>query len=177
MQSKRDLTPRKMYGKIIKNAKIKMYVYGVFYYILNLITIITAFYISIIAILFLAGNNPHFLNNVNPYKNEFINNSSNYILLTTIINSVLSLISGILSLFVVNSKFIFYKKKVKQLEMEYVFYKSKLYLYTHNNDTNKFILYKRALHILETERYKSTALLDIQDYQKGRKNEQDQTSL
>ncbi|TDV24359.1 uncharacterized protein DUF4231 [Mycoplasmopsis mustelae] len=184
MIHKKDLTPRQLYTKILKYAQFKKYIYGVLYYILNLTSIVTAFYLSVLAIQFLAGNNKFFGNNNsisdNPYNDPYFNDGNNYILLTTIINSSLSLVSGILSFFVVNNKFIFYKKKVQQLKMEYSIYKSKTFIYKEEQATNRFLLYKRALQILEVDRYKSTALLDVSidvKIKKGVKNEKNKENL
>ncbi|MCU9938505.1 hypothetical protein NWQ34_02300 [Mycoplasmopsis felis] len=84
---------------------------------------------------FLAGNNKNFPGGANaypgnnPYFSPFFNDNINYILLTTIINSAVSLISGVISFFVINTRFLFYKRKYNILVFEKTIYMSKLYIY------------------------------------------------
>ncbi|WP_322959882.1 DUF4231 domain-containing protein [Mycoplasmopsis felis] len=172
------LKPIQLYEKIVKQTRIKKWVYGVFYYLLNSVSIFTALYISYIALQFLAGNNKNFPGGANaypgnnPYFSPFFNDSTNYILLTTIINSAVSLISGVISFFVINTRFLFYKRKYNILVFEKTIYMSKLYIYNGTHEQNQFMLYKRVLQILETDRYKSSVLLNVNvDLNKGENNE------
>lgn len=84
----------------------------------------------------------------------------------------MSLISGVISFFVINTRFLFYKRKYNILVFEKTIYMSKLYIYNGTHEQNQFMLYKRALQILETDRYKSSVLLNVNvDLNKGENNE------
>ncbi|AMD81357.1 hypothetical protein MCANPG14_00783 [Mycoplasmopsis canis PG 14] len=155
------------FGEIQKNTEIKKYIFGTLYYTLNLVTFLSALYVAIIAVYFLAGNNKNYPGDVNPYRLEFWKDSSNYILTTTIINSITSMISSFIAFFAINSKFEYYKKKSNLLKFEYILFINKKWIYNSNNSSdNEFILFKRGLSILETNRYKSSAFLNYNEYKK-----------
>ncbi|WP_426461555.1 DUF4231 domain-containing protein [Mycoplasma hafezii] len=148
----------KEYLKIKKKLIFSMYIYGFLYYLLNLITILAAFYISLLAIYFLAGANGNYLGGIenNPYHDpEFLNKSGVYVIFTTIINSIVGLISGMLSFFLVNTKFQNKKTQIKKLSFEELAFNSNLanYKLKETKEKKEFYLYKRSLIITQFDRY------------------------
>ncbi|WP_322962661.1 DUF4231 domain-containing protein [Mycoplasmopsis cynos] len=160
MKSKNQSAFYKRFLELQNKTKIKKYIYGILYYFLNTITFISTLYVAIIAVYFLAGNNSNYQNNENPYRLDFWKDSSNYILATTIINSLTSMISSLIAFFAINNKFRFYKEKFNLLKFEHLYYQTRKWIYFDQLDQeNDFRLMKRALNILEIDRYKSSSFL------------------
>ncbi|MEA4276202.1 hypothetical protein [Mycoplasma sp. 21DD0573] len=145
------------YFKLYRETKLKLIVYSVLYYLLNASIILFTLLNGVIAILFLAGASSYYPDGVtNPYT-SFLNSNSNYIILLTIVNAIITFTSGILSFFVINKKAIFYQSKIKAIQLEHLLYKSKLHIYKDlNNKEANFTLFKRTMSILEIDRYKSS---------------------
>ncbi|SYV96776.1 Uncharacterised protein, partial [Mycoplasmopsis edwardii] len=61
----------KRFLEIQRNTEIKKYIFGTLYYSLNLVTFLSALYVAIIAVYFIAGNNKNYPGDVNPYRLEF----------------------------------------------------------------------------------------------------------
>ncbi|MBN3534678.1 DUF4231 domain-containing protein [Mycoplasma procyoni] len=148
----------KRFLELKNKTRIRKYVYSVLYYLLNITTFVSAFFVAAIAVYYLAGNNKYYpKDQINPYKIDFWTDSSNYILSTTIINALTSMISSFISFFVINTKYRFYKVKCNVLDFEYLLYKTKKGHYANESSSeNDFRLYKRGLAILEINRYKSS---------------------
>ncbi|QCZ36450.1 DUF4231 domain-containing protein [Mycoplasma nasistruthionis] len=155
-------TPASAFDNIYKSINNYTYFYGGLYYFLNSISILATFFNGIIAIIFLAGT----VNYENNVFTTFLNEpSSNFVILSAIVNSIIAFISGILSFFVINKKYLFYKAKRNLLKFEKLYYRSKLYIYKDLEKLDaQFLLYKRALNLIEFDRFKTYDL-------KGKHNE------
>ncbi|WP_036452754.1 DUF4231 domain-containing protein [Mycoplasma buteonis] len=143
------------YLKVKKRLKAQVWTYGFLYYLLNFTTIFAAFYIALLAVLFLAGANTNYIEE-NPYKDaQFLHSSGVYVIFTTIINSIVGLISGILSFFLINNKFQSKKVQLKKLEFEEIAFRSNLGNYSnfHSQKEKEYYLYKRTLVHIQFERY------------------------
>ncbi|QDY87172.1 DUF4231 domain-containing protein [Mycoplasma anserisalpingitidis] len=139
--------------RTISKTKKQIIVYGFFYYFLNSITIITTFIVGTIAIIYLAGASKYYGDTINPY-NSWLNQDSNYVLTTTIINAILSLFSGIISFFLVNTKFIEKKSLLNKLNMEMMIYNEKKFYYGNKKQVDRdYILYKRIFYLSNKEKF------------------------
>ncbi|APJ38377.1 DUF4231 domain-containing protein [Mycoplasmopsis pullorum] len=158
----------RFFQKRRQKAVLNKYLLGTLYYSLNLITIASSTFLGIAVVLFLAGNNK-WLGQDNPYR-TFLNDSTLYIILTAIINAGVSFISGILSFFVVGSKFEDAKTNLKRIDLEYILFKGKELYYSPENTTKpEYVLYKRILYIISFDRYQRESLI-----KESAKNEQSQ---
>lgn len=95
---KKPISEREYYSILIK-VKFDVYFLGLLYWVLNIISVVSVFVLSVLATIFLAGT-VKYNNGENPftsYLNE--NRSSNYILLTAFINTIITFVSGTLSFF------------------------------------------------------------------------------
>ncbi|MBW0596002.1 DUF4231 domain-containing protein [Mycoplasma anatis] len=146
--------------KTISKTKKQIFIYGFFYYMLNFITIITTFIVGTIAIIFLAGASKYYGDSINPYK-SWLNLDSNYVLTTTIINAILSLFSGIISFFLVNTKFIEKKSLLNKLNMEMMIYEEKKFYYGNKKRADRdYILYKRVFYLANKEKFDREEMIE-----------------
>ncbi|EFF41206.1 DUF4231 domain-containing protein [Mycoplasmopsis alligatoris] len=146
------------YYKSVKRALI---FYGVFYYILNLITIVSTLFTGIIASVFLAGASKFYPEGVeNPYV-TYLNDNSNYVILTYLINAALALLSGIISFFAINKRFGEVKVTFGKLKIEHMLYTSGDLHYKELNQREKeYRLYRRCIQIVNIDRYRSENILN-----------------
>ncbi|WP_029512509.1 DUF4231 domain-containing protein [Mycoplasmopsis iners] len=149
-----------------------MWYYGIAYYTLNFLILFSALFTGIIGTLFLAGNSNYL--NPNPYK-TWINADSNYIITLTMVNSIVTLLTGVLSFFVVNIKFQQRKEQLNKLKFEYILYKSKQAYYSVDKveQNHMYIFYKRILAIMQFDRYRRDNYSMLKDElinEKGKKN-------
>ncbi|QNM93914.1 DUF4231 domain-containing protein [Mycoplasma sp. Pen4] len=162
-----------LYQKLAKETKTKMYIFGSLFYFFNSLILLTTFFNGLIAVLFLAGTlkGEYFDSGINPYKTA-LNESSMYVIITTILNSFITFLSALLSLFVFNKKYAFYKTKLQVMEFEYAYFQNKLYLYKDKNDFNaEFLLYARIIKILEVERFRTIELIQPEEKLETENNE------
>lgn len=151
----------RQYKKLYLKVWNRVYIYGFFYYLLNLITIISALAIAIIATVFIAGTVKYPNDMVNPYRSWF-NNGTNYVISTTIINSVVALISGLLSFFLINKRFNDAKNRIQKINIEYTLYKGKEIYYSDvDKKTRDYILYKRVTNIVSYDRFSTDYLNEL----------------
>ncbi|WP_051521855.1 DUF4231 domain-containing protein [Mycoplasma leonicaptivi] len=101
------------FRSLIKKSNKKKIIYGIAFYFLNMLSLCAILGTAIISVYFLAGNNKHYPEGViNPYRTDFWNKvPDNYILFTAIINSFVAFISGLISFFVINTKYNFIVQK------------------------------------------------------------------
>ncbi|SJZ61675.1 hypothetical protein [Mycoplasmopsis verecunda] len=157
MKTKNRTSSYQAYLSLVNNTKIKIASYGVVYYILNILMILCTMFNGFIAIWYLAGASKHFIAD-NPYVSWLNGNSNlNYVIATTIINALITFLSGLLSFFVINKKYTFYLYKLKQLDFEKRIFELRLFVYKGlNKKDSEFLLFKRCLAILEIDRFKSS---------------------
>ncbi|VEU70393.1 folate/biopterin family MFS transporter [Mycoplasmopsis glycophila] len=148
--------------KIKKRLKIEIFVYGFIYYLFNLTTLFAAFYVGILSVAFLAGvNNNYPEGMVNPYTDpEFLNKSGVYPILTTIINSITGLVTGLLSFFLINNRFRSKKIKLQKINFEELAFRSNIgnYKQAENQKAKEYMLYRRVVKILDFDRFTSANL-------------------
>ncbi|WP_049757060.1 DUF4231 domain-containing protein [Mycoplasma crocodyli] len=144
-----------------KQVKKSLIFYGVFYYILNLITIFSALFTGLLATWFLAGASKFYPEgSINPYITA-LNDNSNYVILLSIINACLALLSGLISFFSINKKFTEYKEKNMKLKIEYMLFISGDVHYKELSEGEKeYRLYRRAISIVNTDRFRSESILN-----------------
>ncbi|VEU74426.1 Uncharacterised protein [Mycoplasmopsis citelli] len=145
-----------VYQKLKKENWTKLLISGFFYYTLNIVSIGLAFYIGIIGVIFIASINSNYDNGINPYKQmfPFITTGANYILLTSIINAVVSLISGLLSFFVINDYFKTQKSIREKLKLEFLLFSDKVSYYQElSNKDAEYLFYKRIFFLSKKEKY------------------------
>ncbi|RIV16318.1 DUF4231 domain-containing protein [Mycoplasmopsis gallopavonis] len=148
--------------KIKKRLTIQIIIYGFFYYLFNLTTIFAAFYVGLLAILFLAGANKNYPENIkNPYFDpEFLNYSGTYVIITTWINSITGLLTGLLSFFMINNRFKSRKIKLKKIQFEELVFRGNVgnYKLAASQSEREYMLYKRCVKILDFDRFTTTNL-------------------
>ncbi|WP_025755636.1 DUF4231 domain-containing protein [Mycoplasmopsis cricetuli] len=145
------------YKKAKRDNLIKLVLSGFSYYFLNILSIAIALFLGVIAAIFLASTNKNYPEGFdNPYKLLFPNltDGRTYVILTNAISAITSLISGLLSFFVVNE---FYKKQKsirEKLKLEYLVYSDQVFHYKDlsENEAN-YLFYKRVFFILKKEKY------------------------
>ncbi|WLP85793.1 DUF4231 domain-containing protein [Mycoplasma seminis] len=161
MKRAKKITALSAYHRLVKTTKAKLGIYGTVYYLLNLIIILATLFNGLIAVWYLAGASKFYPEGVNNPFHTWLNNNSNlnYVIATTIINALITFISGILSFFVINKKYAFYLAKLNLIKFEMELYKLKIIFYENLDQKQaEFILYKRTLAILEIDRFKSSDL-------------------
>ncbi|VEU76936.1 DUF4231 domain-containing protein [Mycoplasmopsis columbina] len=148
------------YEQSVKKIKNQIIIYGILYYTFNVIILLLTLFTGVIATIFLAGNSTQL--DPNPYK-TWLNESTNYIITITVVNSLTALITGILSFFVVNTK---YQEKIAQLnklKFEKIVFLNKQ---GHYKDLDKniqlHIFYKRILLFLNVDRFRQEHLIELQ---------------
>ncbi|UUM20049.1 MULTISPECIES: DUF4231 domain-containing protein [unclassified Mycoplasma] len=152
-----------IHEKIKRENYLKLLISGFFYYTLNIISIGLVFYIGIIGVIFISSVNDQYQSGTNPYKMMFPNltKGANYILLTSIINAVISLISGLLSFFVIND---YYKKQKsirEKLQLEYLLYLDKVSFYKElSGKEREYLFYKRICFLAKKDKYDRESLIN-----------------
>lgn len=135
---------------------LKLYLLGFTYYFLNISSISLALYSGVIAALFIASVNGNYSNGINPFKQEFawLTEGKNYVILTAFITACTSIITSLLSFFVVNVSFKEQKSIYQKLKLEYLIFEDKsLYYEELNQQEAEYLFYKRIFFILKNEKY------------------------
>ncbi|VEU76560.1 DUF4231 domain-containing protein [Mycoplasmopsis columboralis] len=155
---------KEYYAKVKKENTIKLVISGISYYLLNILSISFALYLGVIAAIFLASINQNYPKELgNPYKALFpnITTGSTYILLTSIINASVSLISGFLSFFVVNDYFKNQKSIREKLKLENLIYSDKVFYYKELTQKEAdYLFYKRIFFLTKKEKYDREKLIN-----------------
>ncbi|MEE3928534.1 DUF4231 domain-containing protein [Mycoplasmopsis ciconiae] len=147
----------KFYLDTKKKVSRNVYVYGVLYYVLNFLTISAALLTGILTTWFLAGTVKGF-SGENPYR-SFLNESNSFVIIITFISAVSSLITGLISFFVINQNFELNKNRLKKIRFEYILYQSDLFYYSGLSKIDKdYTLFKRLEFILNIDRYQREQL-------------------
>ncbi|WP_406614578.1 hypothetical protein ACJA23_01355 [Mycoplasma corogypsi] len=158
------LTPMRQYIKLKRKYRKEKTIYGVLYYVLNLVILSTTFAVGILSIHFLAGINNYFPKGVvNTYKNPVLDTPGFYPILTTSISAGIGLISGLLSFFVVSKKYQNACRYLKHINMEEILFKNNLFVYKDapSKVAKEFRLYRRSITIAEYDFYRE------QDFMEG----------
>ncbi|MFA7703060.1 DUF4231 domain-containing protein [Mycoplasmopsis synoviae] len=158
---KKPISEREYYSILIK-VKFDVYFLGLLYWVLNIMSVVSVFVLSVLATIFLAGT-VKYNNGENPftsYLNE--NRSSNYILLTAFINTIITFVSGTLSFFVINAKYVNSKDQYQKLELEKMLFDGNIDVYKNKDQKEKeYILYKRSIQIINYNRYRKDTLISM----------------
>lgn len=144
----------KLFLKFKSRTRKTLIVLRSFYYFLNLSAIFSSLFIGLATTIFIAGTSTSYPEGViNPYR-TYLNENSNYVVLTYIVNAVVALISGVISFFVINARYVNIKTVYQRLNLEHLLYSSgELYYSNLTKEEKDYRLYRRAISIIGLEKY------------------------